>query len=132
MARRASSRTHTGLILGIILGIVALVFAGKYWMSSKPSSLTDAPPLQVKEFLENGNSLRENEYRVEGKVDERFVGDQAQVISLRVSTPAGDEFIGLVIPTKFTTMNIEREQKYSFKVRIHQGGIPVATEVNRL
>jgi hypothetical protein len=46
--------------------------------------------------------------------------------------PSGVEFLGVEIPTDLTTFNIEREQRYSIKVKFRQGGIPVATAINRL
>jgi hypothetical protein len=82
----------------------------------------------------DGVSLRDNEYVVEGTVDEKFYrdGNPNQVVSLKVSVPSGVEFLGVEIPTDLTTFNIEREQRYSIKVKFRQGGIPVATAINRL
>ena len=53
-------------------------------------------------------------------------------MSLRVSTPGGDELIGVEIPPDFNNLNIEREQRYALRIKVRQGGIPVATAVNRL
>ena len=134
MARRASSSLHPGIILGIIAVIVIAVIAGKSFLGKKSSSLGDVEKLHVSDVLENGNSLRGNEYLVEGKVDRklRWTTSNGQVVSVRVNTPAGDELIGVEIPSAFNNLNIEREQKYAFRVKVRQGGIPVATAVNRL
>ena len=40
--------------------------------------------------------------------------------------------LGIEIPAEFNDLNIEREQKYAFRIRVRQGGIPVATGVERL
>jgi len=134
MARRASSSLHPGMILGIIAVIVIAVIAGKSFLGKKTPSFGDISTLQVDELLENGNSLRGNEYVVEGKVDEklRWTPNRGQVVSIRVSSGGGDELIGVEIPPEFDKLNIEREQKYAFRVKFRQGGIPVATGVNRL
>jgi hypothetical protein len=54
------------------------------------------------------------------------------LVSLRVNTPGGDEFIGIEIPAEFNKLNIDTRQKYAFRVKFRQGGIAVATGVNRL
>jgi hypothetical protein len=134
MARRASSSLHPGIILGIVAAIVIAVVAGKSFIGKKSSALGDAERLHVSDLLENGNSLRGNEYLVEGKIDRklRWTTSNGQVVSVRVSSPSGDDLIGVEIPSKFNNLNIEREQRYAFKVKFRQGGIPVATEIQRL
>lgn len=134
MARRASSSTSPALIIGLVVIVVLLFIGGKFLMSSKSKPFPDANPLSVGELLENGNSLRGNEYLIEGRIDEklRWTSSQGQVVSLRVKSPEGEEIIPVKIPGKFNNLNIEREQRYAFKVEFEQGGIPVATAVNRL
>jgi len=134
MARRASSSTNPVLIIGIVVAVVAAIFVGKFFMSKKTASFSDVTPLAIQDLLENGNSLRGNEYLIEGKIDEklRWTPDKGQIISLRVKSDGGEEIIPVQIPGKFSKLNIEREQRYAFKVEFEQGGIPVATAVNRL
>lgn len=134
MARRASSSLHPGIIIGIVAAIAAAVMAGKMFTGKKSSGFGDLPQLRVSDLLENGNSLRGNEYVVEGKIDEqlRWTTSRGQVVSLRVSTPSGEELIGVEIPPDFSKLNIEREQRYAFRLKFRQGGIPVATGINRL
>lgn len=132
MARRASSSTSPLLIVSIILAVVAIVVAGKFLLSGKSESFGDVSRLSVQDLLENGNSLRGNEYVIEGKIDEklRWTPANGQVVSLRVDT--NKEIIPIRIPDEFKNLNIEREQRYTFKIQFEQGGIPVATAVKRL
>ncbi|MGJ8644851.1 MAG: hypothetical protein ACSHX9_15695 [Luteolibacter sp.] len=134
MARRASSSTNPGLIVGIVIAIGALIYGGKTLMSGKSSGFDDVTPLVVDDLLENGNSLRGNEYVVEGSIDEklRWTSDDGQVVSVRVESSNGEEIIPIRVPQKFSELNIEREQRYAFKVEFEKGGIPVATGVSRL
>ncbi len=134
MARRASSSIHPGVIIGAAILIVLAIVAGKSLLGKKSVAFSDAAPLRIEEFLENGNSLRGNEYVVEGQIDEKFFRSEnrGQLISLRVSTSGGDELLPIEITPEFTNMNLERQQRYSFKVRFRDGGIPVATGINRL
>ncbi len=134
MARRASSSTNPFRIIGIVVAVVALFFGGKSFMSKKKPSFSDTNPLIVQDLLDNGNSLRNNEYLIEGQVDERFFrdGNTSSVVSVRVKAESGDEIVPVMIPAKFNNLNIEREQRYAFRVRFEQGGIPVATDISRL
>jgi hypothetical protein len=134
MARRASSSTNPILIIGIVVAVVTLIFGGKFLMSKKKKSFTDINPLAVQDLLDNGNSLRNNEYLIEGKIDERFFrdGNTSSVVSVRMKAESSEEIVPVVIPEKFNKLNIEREQRYAFKVRFEQGGIPVATDISRL
>lgn len=134
MPRRASSSLHPGIIIGGIAVLVAGGFGAKNLLGKKAASASEGEKLEVRDFLDNGNSLRGNEYVVEGTVDRklRWTSSRGQVVSLRVSTPGGQELIGVEIPPSFSNLNIEREQKYAMKVKFRQGGIPVATAINRL
>jgi len=134
MARRASSSTKPALIIGIAVAVIAVIFGGKFLMSKKKESFSDMNPLAVQDLLDNGNSLRNNEYLIEGKIDERFFrdGNTSSVVSVRVKADSGEEVVPVMIPEKFNNLNIEREQRYAFKVRFEQGGIPVATAISRL
>lgn len=133
MARRASSGINPGLLLGLAVFVVAAFFGGKSFLGRKPAAIS-GDKLSMEDVLENANQLRGNEYVIEGTIDGklRWTSERGQVVSLKVDTPAGSEFIGVEIPPDFSSVNIERDQRYSFKVKFRQGGIPVATAINRL
>jgi hypothetical protein len=134
MARRASSSLHPGIIIGAIAAIVVAVIAGKMLIGKKSAGFGDVAKLSVDELLENGNSLRGNEYVIEGQIDEKlqWTTSRGQLVSVKIETPRGDEFVGIEIPDKFNNLNIDAKQKYAFRVKFKQGGIAVATGVNRL
>ena len=134
MARRASSHIHPGIIIGAIAAIVVAVIAGKSLIGKKSASFGEVKKLSVDELLENGNSLRGNEYVIEGQIDEKlqWTTDRGQLVSVKVEAPGGDEFVGIEIPSEFSKLNIDTKQKYAFRVKFRQGGIAVATGVNRL
>ena len=134
MARRASSNLHPGIIIGAIVAIALVVIAGKSLIGKKSASFGDVPKLSMEELMENGNMLRGNEYVVEGQIDEKlqWTTDNGQLVSVRVETPGGDEFVAIQIPPELSKRNIDTKQKYAFRVKFRQGGIAVATGVNRL
>ncbi len=134
MARRASSSLHPGIIIGAIVAIVILVIAGKSLLGKKSSHFGDIAKLNVGELLENGNSLRGNEYVIEGQIDEKlqWTTDRGQLVSVKIASPGGDDFVGIEIPNTFNNLNIDSKQKYLFRVKFRQGGIAVATDIQRL
>lgn len=134
MARRASSSVHPGTIIGAVVVIGIGIFAGKSFLGKKSSSFGDRSKLTISELLENGNSLRGNEYVIEGEVDEKlqWTTDRGQLVSVKVSAPTGDEFVGIEIPNEFQKDNISTKQKYVFRVKFRQGGIAVATGIDSL
>lgn len=134
MARRASSHLHPGIIIGAVAAIVVAVVAGKSFIGKKSNTFGDVTKLSVDELLDNGNSLRGNEYLIEGQIEEKlqWTTDRGQLVSVRVGANSGDEFVGIEIPPEFSKLNIDTKQKYAFRVKFRQGGIPVATGVNRL
>ena len=113
------------------------------WWRSSPANRSSAknpqlsatwPSSASSELLDNGNSLRGNEYVIEGQIEEKlqWTTDRGQLVSVRVDTGSDDEFVGIEIPQEFNKLNIDTKQKYAFRVKFRQGGIPVATGVNRL
>ncbi len=134
MARRASSSLNPGIILGAAAAIVVAIFAGRAVINRKSSSFGDAAKLNIEEFLESGNSLRGGTYVVRGQIDEKlqWTTNRGQLVSLRVDTPGGDQFIGIEIPPEFNKLNIDTKQKYAFLVKIQNGGRAVATGIERL
>lgn len=125
---------HPGLVIGVIAAVAAAVFAGKSILGKSKKPFSNVTPLAIEEVLQNANSLRGNEYLVEGQIDEKlqWTTDRGQVVSVRVDTPGGDEFIGIEIPPKFNNLNIGVKQTYAFRVKFRDGGIAVATDIQRL
>ncbi|MFM2220827.1 MAG: hypothetical protein RLZZ553_575 [Verrucomicrobiota bacterium] len=130
MPRRASSGPNYTVIIGIAAFIIVAALGAKFLMKDSKQKIKGATPLSMSEFLENGNSLRGNEYLVEGTVDQRWPRDNGQLVSLQVNNT--EDLIGIEIPSSFNNLNIERSQKYAFKVKFREGGVPVATQVERL
>ena len=133
MARRASSGIKPGLLIGIAALVAAAFFGGKAFLGKRKDAYPNMASISMSDVMD-GVSLRDNEYVVEGTVDEKFFhGDSPnQVVSLKVNSPSGDQFLGVEIPANLTSFNIERAQRSRIKVRIREAGIAVATGINPL
>ncbi len=129
MARRASTGPNLSVIIGIAAFVIVAFIGARFLMKGTSQKIKGTTPLSVTEFLENGNSLRGNEYLVEGIVDQRFPRDSGQLVSLQIND--SEEMIGIEVPSSFNHLNIERQQKLAIKVRFREGGVPVATQIER-
>ncbi len=134
MPRRASSGPNVGIIIGIVAVVAAAAFAGKMVFSEKAGKTLTGTSLDMRSAVENANSLRGNEYVVEGKIDDQLQWDpeHGQVISLEVLNGDVADFLAIEIPPSLSRINIEREQNYAFRVRFREGGIAVAEDITRL
>lgn len=131
MARRASSKSSPATTIGILAAVVVLLAGGYFLLNKKPAGFS-APPLPVDAFRNNANSLRGNVYSVEGRVHAIRPQDNGKFVHLRVEEAGGDKHVFVVVPNTLSTVNIEREQKYAFKVEIKKGGTPETLELVRL
>lgn len=138
MARRASSKTNPMMILGVVAGIGVLAFGGMMVFGKKgkkKESLSGGTTLAIQSYVENANMLRGSEYMVEGKLDGKLgwsADGTTQLVSLQVDSPDGAQFLSIKVPPNVSKVNLEREQRYAFRVKIEQGGIAEAVEVRSL
>ena len=132
MGRRASSSLNSAAIIGIIAVVAILVGVGALTLKKKGKTFNDVALLQIEEALQSANSLRGNEYRIEGKVDSRWVRDTGEGLSLMVEDDGQTKYLFIMIPPEVSHVNIEREQRYAFKIKFGEGGVAIATDVKRL
>jgi len=147
MPRRASSGINVGQIVGIgaaLIGflviaalLVKLIAGGLLGESSggKKSSRKaagDASPLNLVTYRDNGNSLRGNVYRVEGKVEEtlRWTPDRGRLISFEAKDATETMPLPVLVPEDFSNLNIERGTELGLVVRVDRDGTLVAESID--
>lgn len=146
MPRRASSGVNLGQIAGIaaaLLGFVViaallfkLIAGGMFGGGEKSRSSRrgggDAAPLSLTTYRENGNSLRGNLYRVEGKVEEtlRWTPDRGRLISFEAVDEGGTMPVPVLVPEEFGDLNIERGTSLDLVVRVDRDGTLVAEAID--
>lgn len=146
MPRRASSGVNVGQIAGIaaaLLGFVviaALLFkliAGGLFgdgggKTGSRKSGGSASPLSLTTYRENGNSLRGNVYRVEGKVEEtlRWTPDRGRLISFEARDATETMPVPVLVPEDFGNINIERGTELGMVVRVDRDGTLVAEAID--
>lgn len=133
MPRRASSRLNPVHIIGISVIIVLAFIGGKLILKERSGEELSGNKLNIRSAVDNANSLRGNEYVVEGTLNEQlhWDADAGQVVSLKVKDGSEDYFLGIQVPASLSGINLEREQDYAFKIRFRDNGIAIAQEITR-
>jgi hypothetical protein len=129
MARRASSSTHPVWIL-IAVGLVLAAIAGGYFLFGKASDpYRTLSPLPVADYLQNSNSLRGNVYKIEGSVLQslQWSPTGGRLFSIEV----GNDVLPVLIPPGFNSVNIERGQRFNFKIEVGDRGVLLALDVKK-
>jgi len=137
MARRrkkSSSRGGGGKglpLVGIGLLVIAMIGVVFFLASRKTDSFSTVDTLNAADYVENARSLRGNVYQVTGRILERlddWRSSQGHVYS--VETDDGTP-LPILVPAEHTSMNIERDQRFTFKVDVVDGGMLVAQELEK-
>lgn len=128
MARRAQSSIRPSHLLGLVAILAVLGGGGFALLHRTTDPLTGVTSLETNEFLENATALSGNVYKLEGVVDDRL--DQGwkqsadgRLFSVQVSDGSGNSFVPLWVPPNYQGTNIQRGQRYTFKVRVMENGV---------
>lgn len=123
MARRAQSGLKP-LHITILVVLIGIALSVVWWLMNRGGDpMTGVTPLDPSEYLESAASLSGNVYRVEGTIDDRlenWKADEGRLFSVQVSE--GSNFLPVWVPPDLET-NIQRGQRYLFKVRVLDTGV---------
>lgn len=126
MARRAKSQFTPLHLIAIIAGIALIAFIGYKVMKGSGAStgFADTTDLNLREYMENSNALSNNTYRIEGTVEDRldnWRSSQGRLFSVLVDDGGERSAVGVIVPEKFNGTNIQRGQRFKFKVTVQSG-----------
>jgi hypothetical protein len=125
-------------ILGFMV-VAALLFrliAGDMFGGSESGSggaNAKATALNLVTYRDNGNSLRGNIYRVEGRVEEtlRWTPDRGRLISFEANDATLSIPVPVLVPEDFSNVNIERGSELNLVVRVDRDGTLVAELIDQ-
>lgn len=127
MPRRAQSGVRPAHWLGIMV-ILALIGGGGFALMNRATDpMTGITELSTNEFLEDASALSGNIYRLEGIVDDRldkWRSAEGRLFSVQISDGSSTgAFVPIWVPPDYQGSNIQRGQRYSFKVRVQESGV---------
>jgi hypothetical protein len=127
MARRAQSSLRLSHLLGLVAVLAVLGGGGYALLHRTTDTMTGVQELGASEYLEDATALSGNIYKIEGIVDDRL--DQGwrqadgRLFSVQVSDGSGNSFVPVWVPPDYQGTNIQRGQRYTFKVRVLESGV---------
>ena len=85
--------------------------------------------LPIKDYLENSNSLRGNTYKMDATIAASLDGSSnaGRLFSVQVD----DEMVAILVPPEFNHVNIERGQRYLFKIEVGEKGVIRAQDIKK-
>lgn len=126
MARRASSSSHPLWLAAAAVLILAVIGVGYLLYGKANDPYRTMKQLPVADYMENANSLRGNVYKLEGTVSRSldWSATAGRLFSVDVtgSNSSGD-VVPLLVPSEFNNLNIERGQRFLFKIEVGDKGI---------
>jgi hypothetical protein len=134
MARRASSVIHPAWIIVIILLIGGAIGVGYRLLSQVNDQYRTLTVLSVSEYLDNSNSLRGNTYKVTGTVWNSLAWSPTigRLFSIEVEANNSISLLPLLIPSTFNHVNIQKGQRYIFKIEVDENGILKVKDLNKV
>jgi hypothetical protein len=123
MARRAQSGLKPSHLVVLLVLIIGALGGGYALVNRGSDPLAKLTPLSMQEYLESSSALSGNVYRIEGAVDDRLDNWKAvegRLFSIQVGE-AGSHAPVWVPP--HLEVNIQRGQRYHFKVRVLETGV---------
>jgi hypothetical protein len=125
MARRAKS-SFNPLHLLISLAFVAAAAIGGYSLINRGTDgkYTGTEELSLREYLDNSNALSNNTYRIEGLIEDRldnWSATEGRLFSVLVEQGSEASPLPVLVPDKFNSVNVQRGQRFRFKVMVQAG-----------
>lgn len=128
MPRRASSSAHPLWLLAAAVLVLAAV-AGGFFIHSRSDPFRTVAVLPVQDYLENSNSLRGNIYKLEATIAKSI--DWSASAGRLFAVESNGEVVAVLVPAQFNQINIERGQRYVFKLEVADKGVLRVQEVRK-
>ena len=85
--------------------------------------------LPVADYLQNSNSLRGNVYKIDGTIAKSI--EWSPTAGRLFAVEVGNDVIPVLVPPQFNHLNIERGQRYLFKIEVGDKGVLRAQDVKK-
>ena len=125
MARRAHSSIHPLWICAIVGLLLVLIGGGYFLFGRTRDPFRTVAVFETAAYLENSNSLRGNVYKFEGTV-QNSLGWSASVgrlFSVEINSGSNIEVLPILVPTQFNHVNLQKGQRFFFKIEVDGRGI---------
>ena len=133
MPRRASSRTHPVWLVVALVLLAGALGGGAYLWTTLSDPYRTLTPIDVGTYLDNANSLRGNVYKMTGTIDSQLAWSPTKGRLFSVISDGGKaDVLPLLIPPEFDHINIQKDQRFSFKIEVGDKGILTAADMRKI
>ena len=122
MARRAQSGIKPAHLIAILALLAGIIVGGWSLLNHGTDPMTGLTQLSMDEYLESSNALSGNTYKIEGTIDNRLDSWKGSDRLFSVQISEAGSFVPVLVPSSLEA-NIQRGQRYVFKVRVLETGI---------
>jgi hypothetical protein len=133
MPRRASSKSNSPALIAALLALAAVAAGGFHLYKKMGDPFRTLTPLDVPAYMENSNSLRGNVYKMTGVIAAKLAWSQAggSLYSVEAETRDGSDPLPLLVPQDFNYVNIQKGQKFIFRVEVGDTGVLIARGIEK-
>lgn len=138
MARRANSKIRP-LWIVLTLGALALAIGvGVLLQNGGGEPFRTVPVLELSDYLDNANSLRGNIYKLKGQITQSlgYSRTRGRLFSVSVDgagTPGGvgKDVVPILVPPELSYLNLQKGQRYNFRLEVGDAGILKALDMKK-
>ncbi len=118
------------MLIAVVLLMAAV--AGGYFIYGRVSDpYRTMTPLPVRDYLENSNSMRGNTYKMEATIESSIEVSRSGGRLFSVNVVSENSLVPVLVPPQFNHVNIERGQRYFFKIEVGEKGVLRAQDVRK-
>lgn len=130
MARRASSSANPLWFVAAALLALCAIAGGFVMFNRSGDPYRAMTPLPVADYLENSNSLRGNTYKLDGTISQSI--EWSPTAGRLFSVEAGADVLPILFPATLNHINLDRGQRYYFKIQVGDKGVLTAQDVKKI
>lgn len=123
MPRRANSSAHPLWIAGAIVVLLLSIAGGYFFFKTANDPYRTLTALDVRAYLENSNSLRGNVYKLDATVADALAWSPVAGRLYSVEVESGNDVLAVMIPAQFNQLNIQKGQRFYFRLEVGERGI---------
>jgi len=132
MGRRASSSVNKWWIGGVAALAMCAMAGGWALYKSVSDPYRTLTALDVPAYLENANSLRGNVYKLNGMVDTQLAWSPLVGRLYSVEVDGRNDVLPVMVPASFNSMNIQKGQRYFFKLEVGEKGVLLVRDIRKV
>jgi hypothetical protein len=90
-------------------------------------------PIDIPTYLDNANSLRGNVYKLSGTIDSELAWSPSGGRLFAVLADGSKtDVVPLLVPPELNYVNIQKDQRYFFKIEVGDKGILTASDLRKI